>query len=217
MSTPAPEPLPAPPAVESFSFGGYVGTPGGIEGVGFWQRVGARIIDLLVHYFVSLCAGFLFGILLAIAAAMTGQSLPLLLAKQRQHSGIALFVLALLGSVVYHTICEGVHGSTLGKLIFSMTVMQEDGSPCRLKAALIRDLGYFVDSLFFGLIGFLSMQGSPQQQRHGDKWAHTIVCKRALVPPGNLRSNGRFVLGLFLGAMVDAALILLGLLLKLMG
>jgi uncharacterized RDD family membrane protein YckC len=213
MSTPTPHRPPAPINIEPPSFGGYAGLPGAIEGVGFWPRVGARVIDLIVHSLLGTCTGFLFGILLAIAAAIASQPLPLLLAKL-SGGGFTLFVLSLLGSIGYQTICEGVHGSSVGKLVLSMVVVQEDGSPCRLGAALTRSLAYLVDALFFGLIGYFAMQKTPQQQRHGDEWAHTIVRKRSQVPPENLRGGGRFVLALFLAAMVDAALIMTGLLLK---
>ena len=82
--------------------------------------------------------------------------------------------MALLGSLAYRVICTSVHGSTLGKLAFSMVVAQEDGSPCRFGSATIRELGYFVDALFFGPIGYFAMQKTPQEQRHGDEWA----CRR---------------------------------------
>jgi uncharacterized RDD family membrane protein YckC len=176
--------------------------------------VGARIIDTLVHYLVVLCASFLFGLLLAIAAIITHQPLPLLAAKLH-HLGLMGTVFVLMGSIAYHTICECVHGSTVGKLAFSMVAVQEDGTPCRFKAALIRSLAYFVDGLFFGLIAYFAMQKSPQQQRHGDNWAHTIVCKRSAAPSESLRSGTRFVLALMLGAMADAALVMILLLLKL--
>jgi uncharacterized RDD family membrane protein YckC len=137
-----------------------------------------------------------------------------LLARQEQDN-ILFIVFSLLGTVAYHTTCESLHGSTVGKLALSMTVVQEDGSPCHVKSALIRSFAYFVDALFFGLIGYFAMQKTPQQQRHGDEWAHTVVCKRIKVAPQNVRSGAQFVLALFFAVMADAALIMIGLLLKL--
>jgi uncharacterized RDD family membrane protein YckC len=211
MSTPSSGPLPVSPSFEPFTFGGYAAQPGVIEGVGFWPRVVARVIDMIVHYLIALCTGVFFGILLAIAAAAAGQPFP---AAKLQGLGFAVFFFSLLGSVAYHTICEGVHGSTLGKLVLSMTVVQEDGFRCQMRPALIRTLGYFVDGLFLGIVGYFAMRESPQSQRFGDKWAHTIVCKRSAAPRENLRGAGRFVLGLFLAAIVDAALLMVGLLMK---
>jgi uncharacterized RDD family membrane protein YckC len=194
---------------QPLSFGGYVGTPGEIEGVGFWPRAGARIIDLIVHYFVSICAGVVFGLLLGVIATALGKSVPLMVARV-QHLGFTGFGLALLGSVAYHSICESVHGSTLGKRILSMAVVQEDGSPCGFDSALRRSFAYFVDALFFGLVGYMAMQKTLQHQRYGDQWAHTIVCKRSRVRPENLRDEGRFFLGLFLGMAADALLLMTG-------
>lgn len=211
MST-TPDPQPEALGLELSALRAYSGPPGAIKGVGFWPRALARVIDLLVHMFVSFCAGILFSILLVIAAG--GHPNPLVVAALRKNT-IGVFVLALLGSVAYEAICEGMHGSTLGKLLLSMVVVQEDGSPCRFGAALIRSVAYFVDALFFGLIGYLAMQKSPQEQRHGDEWAHTVVCKRPDAPSGSLRGSGLFFAAFLLAAMADAALAMVGLLLKL--
>ncbi len=128
---------------------------------------------------------------------------------------LASFLLALLGSIAYHTICEGLHGSTLGKRLLSMAVVQADGSPCELDSAAIRSFAYLVDSLFFGLVGYFAMQKTPQEQRHGDEWANTVVCKRSKIAPQNLRGEGRFVGILLLAFAVDGGLIMVSLLLKL--
>jgi uncharacterized RDD family membrane protein YckC len=153
---------------------------------------------------------FAFGFLGAIYARATSQSVAPL-AKMLRHTGVAVFICSLLGLVAYETICESAHGSTLGKLLLSMVVVQEDGSPCRFRSALIRSLAYFVDALVFGLVGYLAMNKSPQQQRHGDEWAHTIVCKRSQVQSVNLRHGGRFALVFCAAVAVDALLLALGL------
>ena len=212
MSAPAPDPLPLPTSLEPPSFAGYAGEPGRLSGVGFWPRVGARVIDFIVQYVIAIATGFVFGIVVAVAARIAGRSTPILIGKQ---PGIAVFIFALLGMVAYEVICEGWHGSTPGKLVLSMVVVQEDGAPCRPKAALIRSLAYFLDSLFFGIIAYLAMQKTPQEQRHGDVWAHTIVAKRSDVLPSSLRSGGSFAAVLFFAAMADAALLMIGLLLSL--
>jgi len=208
MSSPAAQ----PDFVPSF---GYAGQSGAIPGVGFWPRVGARIIDTLVHYVVVLCASVLFGVLVAIAAVITRQPVAALTAKIR-HLGFMGTVFAIVGFIAYETICESMHGSTVGKLALGMVVLQEDGMPCRFKAALIRSLSYFVpDGLVFGVVGYFAMRSSAQHQRIGDEWAHTIVCKRSAAPAESLRSSTTFILALLLGTMADAALFMILLLLKL--
>ena len=196
------------------TFGGYAPEQSQLQGVTFWPRVGARIIDLLVHYLVSFVSGIVFVIMLVIASG--GHASPVAMARL-QHTGIAGFFFGLLGSFAYHVVFTSVHGSTLGKLALSMVVLQEDGSPCTFKSALIRELGYFVDAMFFGLIGYTAMKDDIKQQRHGDDWAHTIVCKRSLVLRDKLRGGDRFAIALVFALIADAASAMLGLLFAVMG
>ena len=173
--------------------------------------MGARVIDLVVHYLVSFQAGAFFTFLLA---AASGGHIPLgVLVKLRHHSLMG-FALALLGSFAYHVVSVSVHGSTLGKYLLSMVVVQEDGTPCRVGSAIIRELGYFVDSFFFGIVAYSVMEESLKEQRWGDQWAHTVVCKRSSVAPDRLRSDARFAVGVTLALMGDAALTMVGLLLR---
>jgi len=211
MSTPEPPTLLAPPVP---SFGGYVPQPGELEGVTFWPRVGARIIDMIVHYLVAFGSAFLFGIMLVIASG--GHASPAVFAKL-DHTGVPGFLLALLGSLAYHVVFSSVHGSSIGKIALSMVVVQEDGSPCRFKSALIRELGYFVDALFFGLIAYSAMKDDSRQQRHGDSWADTVVCKRTLIPREKLRGADRFIVAMLFAFMADAAFIMMGFLIAIVG
>jgi hypothetical protein len=98
-----------------------------------------------------------------------------------------------------------------------MVVVQENGTRCRLVPAVIRELGYFVDSIFFGLVGYFAMQKTYQEQRYGDQWAKTVVCKRSGVVPEQLRSDGRFILALMVAVMADAALTMTALLIVISG
>ena len=196
------------------TFGGYAPEQSQLQGVTFWPRVGARIIDLLVHYIVSFLSGILFVIMLVIASG--GHASPVAMARLG-HTGVAGFVFALLGSFAYHVVFTSVHGSTVGKIALSMVVVQEDGSPCTFKSAVIRELGYFVDAMFFGIIGYSAMKDDIKQQRHGDDWAHTIVCKRSLIPRDRLRGGDRFAIALVFALIADAAFTMLGLLFAVMG
>jgi uncharacterized RDD family membrane protein YckC len=193
---------------------GYTPEPEGIQGVGFWPRVGARLIDTIAHFFVGLFTGTLFRVMLLVAS---GGHVPPAVVAKLSHGRITSFLFALLGVFAYHVIFDTVHGSTLGKLALSMVVVQKDGSPCRLKSALIRELGYYVDALFFGMIGYIAMERTPERQRYGDEWAHTIVCKRSVLTPDKLRGGGRFALALFFALMAETAFILTGMLVRTVG
>jgi uncharacterized RDD family membrane protein YckC len=193
------------------SFSGYA-EPSALEGVSFWPRVAARLIDHVVHFSLRRVTGYSFGIMLLVASGGPGH-VPRSILLRLRHPGITDFLFAILGYLAYHVIFSAVHGSSLGKRMLGMVVLQEDGPPCRFKGALIRELGYYVDGLFFGIIGYTAMQGSVQQQRHGDEWAQTVVCKRNQVVPEKLQGWGRFAVALVFACAADAALGLISLLL----
>jgi uncharacterized RDD family membrane protein YckC len=199
--------LPFSGSLDIPSFGGYAAPLSEFQGVTFWPRVLGRFIDFLVHYFTAMLAGFLFAMILAAAAG--GRPPAWVLHRFSQTHFVSLFA-AILGLFAYHVICTSVHGSTVGKFLLSMQVIQEDGSACRPKSAILRELGLFVDGMFFGLIGYFAMREDPEQQRVGDGWADTIVCKQAQVPSTSKRSGTQFALGLSLGIAADIALLMIG-------
>jgi len=222
VSLPAPElttksrsPIDAAPSYSGRlaipSFSGYAAPVGKLKGVTFWPRALARIIDFVVHYLTAFAAGILFVFILTIAS---GGRPPLWVLARISQMHLPTFIASLLGSFAYFVICQSIHGSTLGKFLLSLQVIQEDGSRCRPGSAIIRELGYFVDVLFFGLIAYFAMHYSDEQQRFGDQWAHTIVCKRADVPPGSRQTAMRFVLGFMLGIFVDIGFLMAGLLIQ---
>ncbi|HET9406735.1 MAG TPA: RDD family protein [Candidatus Sulfotelmatobacter sp.] len=188
----------------------YIPEQEGIEGVSFWPRVAARVIDLIILYVTGFFSGVLFSVMLVIASG--GHVSPIVLVKLR-HTGVMGFFFSILAAIAYHVIFTTVHGSTLGKLLMSIVVVGEDGDRCRLKSAIVRELGYFVDALFFGIIGYTAMKDTHQQQRHGDEWAHTVVCKRVVIAPEKLGSAGTFVVAFVFALAANSALIMTNLLL----
>lgn len=209
MSTPAQEFPNLPTSTPTLSFGGYATEAAGLPGVTFWPRVLARVIDYILHYCVTYAAGALF---VALVLGASGGHMPPWVLFRFRHAGLTGFASGLIGFVIYNVICVTFHGSTLGKRLLSMVVVQENGTRCRFVPSVIRELAYFIDSLFFGLIGYMAMQKTYQEQRYGDQWASTVVCKRSDVIPEQLRSGGRFILALMLAVMVDAAAAMMGLL-----
>jgi uncharacterized RDD family membrane protein YckC len=202
---------PAAYATMAAAFGGSATPLSGFEGVTFWPRVLARVIDFVVHNIASFLAGLLFALILTIAA---GGRPPAWVLQRIFEPHFIRYASAILGLVAYNVICTSISGITLGKLLLRMQVIQDDGSPCRLKSAIIRELGYFVDTMFFGLVGYFAMREDPEQQRLGDEWAGTIVSKRAQVPSTSERSGTQFVVGLLFGIAADIALLMTGLLIQ---
>ncbi len=203
----------APPSPPPFSddttaaYSGYAGAtraPTIPDGVGFWPRVGARFIDTLVHTAVAIVVVMLMRSVMGSAPAPPG-GLDTLAGRLAGASPLS-FLVGYLGFVAYHTICEGRHGSSLGKFLLGMVVVTDQVQPCGLRAAFIRSLAYLLDILFFGLIGYLAMRRTRLQKRFGDNWAGTFVARRLQVPVSTLRGSFGSVLALALAA--DAAILM---------
>lgn len=183
-------------------------------GAGFAVRAGGQIIDLLVHNGISLVAGFAVGILIVIYSAITGTS-PYNLTARLQTPTPLGYILPLIGYAFYHAICEGLHGQTLGKLIFRVHVLKADGNPAPMGPAFIRSFAFYIDSLVFGLVAAASMRTSELQQRLGDKWGKTVVVERSKFNQYAWPSGWKFVMVFLLAIVVDGSIIALSLLLKL--
>jgi uncharacterized RDD family membrane protein YckC len=209
MATPASDLPQSSPGTLLPSLGGYIAQEGALTGVTFWPRVAARVIDLVVKYAIAHLTGLLFGVMLRISA---GGHLPLMVLRNLRHQGLRGVAFGLLAALAYHVIFTVIYGSSIGKLVLSIVVVQEDRSPCSLKSAVIRELSYYIDALFFGIIAYTSMQKSVLEQRHGDEWAHTVVCKRSIVPRESLRGPGRFAVALVFALTVHSALLMSSLL-----
>jgi uncharacterized RDD family membrane protein YckC len=198
------------------SFSGYAiqSVSEGLGGEPFWRRAVARILDyVLVNLIPARMAGSLFRFLLTTAA---GGRPPLwVLVRFSQHR-LPLFFAGMCGYFAYQTICTSVHGSTLGKRLLSLEVVQDDGSRCRPRSAIIRELAFLVDSFFFGAVGYSVMSANDQHKRYGDQWADTIVRKIAKASHESRREAERFILGLTMGVMADVAFLIAGLLIMML-
>jgi uncharacterized RDD family membrane protein YckC len=100
-------------------------------------------------------------------------------------------------------------------MILGLTVLDATGGFCKPGAALGRELAYYIDALFFGIVAYASMNKSACQQRLGDKWAHTVVVRRRSLQPAQRRSTGRFVAAVAASCLVYCALMLASLLTRL--
>jgi len=180
-----------------------------LRGAGFAVRCGARIIDMVYVAVLGLVAGVFGGILILLIGSAE---------RLRSSSGMNLTGLAtaFLGTIFYHALCEGMYGATLGKRLLGLRVVSEDGSPVDVKRALIRTAAFYIDGLFFGLIGWISMRRSPARQRYGDRWAKTVVAVADELPQSSQRPIVLFWRALAYGSGACVASLILGLLLKAM-
>lgn len=80
--------------------------------------------------------------------------------------------------IIYSTVTEAIWGQTLGKKLAKIKVMMVNGEACTLKAAILRNIGRFLDLILGGyLLGILSIILTHKKQRIGDLIAGTVVIK----------------------------------------
>ena len=142
---------------------------------GAGNRGFAAVLDFLLATIIAFAAFMLLGVaaaaLLGVAGALTEASLSAV-------SGFTLIVTLVL-IWAYFILLEWLwNGQTIGKRIFKLRVINEDGSPARFTAVLIRNLLRLVDFLpaFYG-VGVLVIVLSPKSQRLGDLAAGTYVVR----------------------------------------
>ena len=139
--------------------------------------------------------GIAAGLVLGVAVGLSGGDPQATFGRLQADGspGLAGWVLALAAGVVFHALCEGIHGSTPGKRMLGLVVIGQDGGEASLLGALKRSVAFYWDGLFFGAPALVSMRDSPKQQRYGDKWGKTMVVRLADLPPERRPSIGRFL------------------------
>ena len=87
----------------------------------------------------------------------------------------------------YSALLEGFwNGQTIGKRLFHLRVIDQNGLPLRMEQAWVRNLMRVFDALPFAyLVGGISVLSSPLMQRFGDRVAGTLVVRQTpLAAPG---------------------------------
>lgn len=169
----------------------------------FGIRFAGRLIDWVLHVVLGFVGGIV-GTIVAAVLAAAGVLGPDWLARTQEVGwGWNLFW-GLCAALMYEVACEGIAGTSVGKLVLGYRVVTTDLRPCTPLKALIRSLAYFIDAMFFGVVAYSAMSGSLLNQRLGDKWADTIVVKSAALPASARRSTGLVALGLLSGMAIHA-------------
>lgn len=79
---------------------------------------------------------------------------------------------------IYLIITEAVWGQSLGKKLFGIKVMMQDGRKCTVLGAILRNTFRIIDVIFGGyLLAIIVMMLTPKRQRIGDLIAKTVVVK----------------------------------------
>jgi uncharacterized RDD family membrane protein YckC len=187
-----PNPYAAPQSFDASSDANGTEVVDGLDAaatVSFGPRAGARILDTVFLSGLSFAGGLIGGVVYRMTH--DGPFIPSV--------GMAI-VRSFICGWLYHSLSEWHGGASFGKAMLGLRVLHERGSMPSLTQTMVRDLGYVVDSLFFGLVGYSSMSSSALRQRYGDKWAHTVVVKNDLLPVTQQRGGPQVLSGLLLGA-----------------
>jgi uncharacterized RDD family membrane protein YckC len=184
------------------------------SGAGFGIRAGARMIDIVYGIVIGFFGGVFAGILLVLLE-QGGLITP---GWQGRTGGVDLagWGFSLLGTLFYHWLTEGMYGASLGKLLCGLRVVSEATRPIGFAQAFKRNLAFYWDGLFFGLVGYSSMNKSELNQRYGDHWAKTVVIKCSDVPAESKRSWEMFALAFVLGSFVKMISMTAGLIVHVM-
>lgn len=176
---------------------------------GFGIRALARVIDTASYLVLGAIAGMIAGVSLALAnPAMGPEELRSIVGTPSALDYLAGVVAA----ISYQAISESVGGASLGKIVCGLRVLSKDFGRVGVAGAWIRSVAYLVDSLFFGLVAYIAIDGSKLRQRLGDRWAGTIVAPTNEVPESSRYAPLRVVLGPILGTAAGIAITVVGLL-----
>lgn len=137
-------------------------TPEGVElmlmPAGVVPRMGAWLLDLLIRMAILLGLSLLLGVF-----GLAGKGLLL----------IGYFLLDWFYPVLFEVF---YNGQTLGKKQFGLQVCQDNGTPIRWQASMIRNLLRVADFLPFAFLSaMVSMLFHPSSKRLGDMVAGTLV------------------------------------------
>ncbi|WP_018548050.1 RDD family protein [Streptomyces sp. LaPpAH-108] len=135
------------------------------------SRALAVFLDLVVAGFVYI--GVSVVVLLATASLDDAAQMAL---------SVAVFLLVLVGGpIAVETLS---HGRSVGKLVFGLRVVRDDGGPIRFRHALVRGAVGVVEILMtFGVVACIASLVSARGRRIGDVFAGTLVV-RERVPVG---------------------------------
>jgi uncharacterized RDD family membrane protein YckC len=173
--------------------------------VGFGLRAGARVIDLFFGQAAGAFGGILAAIVLAILEA-TGVARAGWL-QRFDHGFLFNFAAGSAASLLGAALSTAICGASPGKMLLGLRTVRVDGARAGFGAGLVRELAYFIDGFFFGLVAKGVMDGSPLKQRLGDQWANTVVVYGRTLPVGISGPMFRVVLGVAAGLFVQSVVL----------
>lgn len=136
-----------------------------LEYLGFWPRLGASLIDMLIQ--------------LVVTAPLTYAVYGRLFSEQAHFMGTADVLINLVLPFVAVVALWLRYGATPGKMVMSARIVDADtGAPLTPGACVIRYLGYLVSALPL-CVGFLWIAFDRRKQGWHDKMANSVVVRPA--------------------------------------
>jgi len=131
-----------------------------LEYAGFWIRLGAGIVDLVILIFILSVVLYMFSrFIVAVPFAIK-----------------IVMPLSILISIAYSVAFSAWRGQTPGKMITGIKVIRTDSSPLSWQYALLRYFGYLVSTVTL-FMGFIWIAIDSHKQGFHDKIADTYVVK----------------------------------------
>ena len=162
----------AVPAAYAAGAGALAGPAPSFRYIGFWRRAFAMLIDGLLLGIASFFITGALGLGAATSTAVGGE-----VGAGFSVAGPQTFVLLAI-DLAYFIILEGLLGTTIGKLILGIKVINAQGKVPGIVPALIRNLFQIIDITPLCIIAIISMALSKKKQRVGDLVAGTYVVAR---------------------------------------
>lgn len=142
----------------------------GARYAGFWRRLAAMLIDVVVVNAMTLAIGFGLGLVVALATSPE--------TANRLFGGPTSAVAGALIAWLYFALMEtSPRRATLGKLAMGLAVSRADGTPLSFGRATVRHFGKFV-SLLPLLGGFVLAAFTRRKQALHDLFADALVIQR---------------------------------------
>jgi len=138
---------------------------------GFWIRVGAKIIDIIILWAVGFAVSFLGGIFLAGAHSSRGQ-----IPTRFLGGSILIAVISWAIHIAYPTYFLGKYSATLGKMACGLKVLRPDGEKISYARACGRFFAEIVSSLIL-CIGYIMVAFDDERRALHDRICDTRVVK----------------------------------------
>jgi uncharacterized RDD family membrane protein YckC len=143
---------------------------------GFWRRLLALLIDVVIWLIGVLVVAFVIGFAIGIYLLATGRSSADTTAIGNQLA-LPLDLAGLVVAWLYFTLAEALWQGTVGKRVMGIKVTDEAGRPISWRRANARYWAKVLSLMILG-IGFLMAAFTDRRQALHDILAHTLVVKR---------------------------------------